>query len=70
MPHGSSSCRSKASPLLRTELELLYAKRSALTATIQALERFQTVDKIDRSNLASGLDITAKLCNLTTCRNA
>jgi hypothetical protein len=52
------------------ELELLYARRSALTASIQALERYQAENPAERSAALPGLEIAAKLCNLTTCRNA
>jgi hypothetical protein len=70
MPHGSSSCRRKVSTLLRLELELLYARRSALTASIQALERYRAGVPPERPPAKAGLEITPKLCNLTTCRNA
>ena len=70
MPHGSSSCRRKVPTLLRLELESLYARRSALTATIQALERYQAGIATERPLAKASLEITPKLCNLTTCRNA
>jgi hypothetical protein len=71
MPHGGSSCRGRAPTLLRTELECLYARRSALSAKIKALESYQaTLAPADKPLPDNGLEITSKPCNLTTCRNA
>jgi hypothetical protein len=71
MPHGSSSCRTRVSTLLRSELESLYARRSALNATIQALECYQAVTTaVEHPRYKGGLEISPKPCNLTTCRNA
>ena len=56
--------------MLRSELELLYARRSALNATIQALERLQAGITTDHTVYKAGLEINSKPCNLTTCRNA
>jgi len=38
MPHTKTSCREKASRLVRLQLEQLYARRSAVDAAIQELE--------------------------------
>jgi hypothetical protein len=70
MPHGSSSCRCKVPTLLRSELESLYARRSALNAKIQALERYQAGMAVERPLAKASLEITPKPCNLTSCRNA
>lgn len=71
MPHGSSSCRRRVSTLLRSELESLYARRSALNATIQALECYQAgITTVDHPLYKGSLEISPKPCNLTTCRNA
>jgi hypothetical protein len=71
MPHGSSSCRRRVSTLLRSELESLYARRSALNATIQALECYQAgIATPQPPRYQGGLEIKPKPCNLTTCRNA
>lgn len=38
MAHGKTSCLHKRSPVLRVELEQLYAQRSAVDAAIEELE--------------------------------
>ena len=72
MPNHSTSCRKRAAALLRSELEELYAQRSALDAAIRELE-------LQRASALSGgtsgqpsrtLEFSSKLCNLTSCRSA
>lgn len=58
--------------LLRLELELLYAQRAALDATIRELESKQIPKTLTDLAVASdnSLEFDAKPCNLTSCRNA
>jgi hypothetical protein len=70
MSHGGSSCRGRVPTLLRMELESLYARRSALTARIQALELYRESAGLNAPVTKTSLEISPKPCNLTTCRNA
>jgi len=71
MSHGRASCRDSGATLLNTELMNLYARRVMVLATIRELEswkRAMTVPGEQRG--ASSLEISAKPCNLTSCRSA
>jgi hypothetical protein len=73
MPHRDSSCRNKVPTLIRSELATLYARRTALTDMIQALERDRSNHPVDlpiRPQANLSLEINPKPCNLTSCRNA
>ena len=61
MSHGGSSCQGRVPTLLRTQLESLYAQRSALIATIQALEQYQAGVAPDRPISKAGLEIPQTL---------
>ena len=69
MFHAGSSCRSKVPTSVRTELELLYARRSAVTARIKELECYSHLSA-EHGQMNQNLDIHPKPCNLTSCRNA
>lgn len=57
--------------LLRSELEGLYARRSAISTKIKALESYKaTLAPKEKPLSDNSLEITSKPCNLTTCRNA
>ena len=59
MPHTKTSCREKASRLVRLQLEQLYARRSAVDAAIQELELRQvTVLASDSSHLKKSTELS------------
>ncbi len=72
MSHVRSSCRGKTVFLLRTELERLYAQRSAIDAAISELQGLSKSSPIhaDAASLDISLELRVKPCNLTNCRSA
>src|SRR5438067_4411851 len=69
MPHIGTSCRGRGVVLLRSELALLYAQRSALQAAIRELELRQAHEPPAATGSQNNtLEFSSRTCNLTSCR--